>query len=61
MNTESGCPLCGGRDAVVVEDGNSFCPWCLYEWEAESSLVLDATVDADTFLYDLTNAFNRAA
>ena len=55
------CPLCAGRDVVAIENGQLFCPWCLYEWEADSSLILDSTVDQDEFLTELTNAFNKAA
>ena len=55
------CPLCAGNDVVPVENGQFFCPWCLYEWEAESLLVMDSTVDAEDFLAGLTEAFNRAA
>ncbi len=55
------CPLCAGRDVVAVESGQFFCPWCLYEWEADSSLIMDSTVDHTEFLAALTDAFNRAA
>lgn len=55
------CPLCAGRDVVAVENGQFFCPWCLYEWEAETSLILDSTVDQEAFLTELTEAFNPAA
>ena len=44
------CPLCAGRDVVAVEGGQFFCTWCLYEWQADTSLVLDATVDEAAFL-----------
>ena len=55
------CPLCGGCDVVAVERGQLFCPWCLYEWAADTSLVLDNTVDQEAFLAGLTEAFNSAA
>ena len=55
------CPLCAGRDVVAVESGKLFCPWCLYEWAADTSLILDSTVDSADFLADLTEAFNSAA
>lgn len=62
MLTESvGCPLCAGRDVVAVESGHFFCPWCLYEWEADSFLIMDSTVDHTEFLAELTDSFNRAA
>ncbi len=55
------CPLCSGRDVVAVEDGQFFCPWCLYEWEGDAVLILDSTIDENDFLSDLTKAFNPAA
>ena len=55
------CPLCAGSDVVAIESGQFFCPWCLYEWEADASLILDSTVDEADFLANLTAAFNQAA
>ena len=55
------CPLCAGRDVVAIENGQFFCPWCLYEWEADRALIMDTTVDQAEFLADLTGAYNHAA
>jgi hypothetical protein len=52
------CPHCAARDTVVLENGEHFCPWCLYAWSASGGLILDQDSNPEqSFLEDLARAF----
>jgi hypothetical protein len=52
------CPHCAARDTVFLENGEHFCPWCLYAWSGSDGLILDRHSDAQQgFLEDLARAF----
>ena len=56
--TISDCPHCAARDTVFLENGDHFCPWCLYSWSDSEGLILDRASDAQAaFLEDLARAF----
>ncbi len=52
------CPYCAGRDVVELENGELFCPWCL--WSASRKLILEPGRDQETdFLGEFTVAFEK--
>ena len=54
------CPRCAARDAVRLENGEYFCPWCLNAWSASSGLILDRDTGREQdFLVDLARAFEQ--
>ncbi len=53
------CPHCAARDAVRLENGEYFCPWCLHAWTISGDLILDGhTGREEEFLDDLARAFD---
>ncbi len=56
--TPKTCPFCAARDVVVLEDGELFCPWCLWSHSPELSLERGTQRDSD-YLEELAAAFER--
>jgi hypothetical protein len=54
------CPHCAARDAVRLESGEYFCPWCLHAWSISVDLILDrGSGQEQDFLEDLARAFEQ--
>lgn len=52
------CPHCAARDVVELENGELFCPWCL--WSASPQLILEAGNGREKeYLDELAGAFER--
>lgn len=60
MPIANDCPHCAARDAVRLENGEFFCPWCLHAWTIGGDLILDQRPGRDQdFLADLAKAFDQ--
>ncbi|MDH3261058.1 MAG: hypothetical protein OEM81_02355 [Acidimicrobiia bacterium] len=60
MLTANDCTRCAARDAVLLENGENFCPWCLHTWPASGGLILDRDSGQEQdFLEELVRVFEQ--